>query len=186
MDNQFTYCPKCGVRNFADDDFCGVCKSKLLSTPNQKPEIKPTTQPINSTVIFSIIGCVLFIYFVFIKEGETSEISSQKAYNESILENSPAQQLAVINDHSRSPKPSIVDLFSDLLTSLNEIYSNRSKQDIANAIVAAHNIIIQKGQTESLLRFTIEFHSFSKELDGKTAFSIEESLVLFIRMVYHV
>jgi hypothetical protein len=44
MDNQFIYCPKCSTRNFAEDEVCGVCKTKLSSQTSNQPIKKATVE----------------------------------------------------------------------------------------------------------------------------------------------
>jgi hypothetical protein len=186
MDSQYINCPECGVRNFAEDKVCGVCKTKLKSAIIQKTTTPPAIQSVNFKTFFLIIGGFLFIYYVFIKDSITNKKSSEEAYSETYLKNSPETQMAIINDYTRSPKQITVELFNGLLISLNNKYSNRTKQEIANALVASHNIIIKNGQDDLLLKFTTAFDAYSKEVDNKFNFSIEEALVLFIKMTYRI
>lgn len=186
MDSQYINCPKCGIRNFAEDKVCGICKTKLKPATIQKTTIQPAIQSVNFKIFFLIIGGILFIYYAFIKDGITNERSSEEAYSESYLKNSPETQMAIINDHTRLPKQITVELFNELLVSLSNKYSNRTKQEIANALVTAHNIIIKNGQSDPLLEFTTAFDAYSREVDDKFNFSIEEALTLFIKMIYRI
>lgn len=71
MDNQFIYCPKCSTRNFADDEICGVCKTKLSSQTSNQPIKKATVEkPTNWKALSTIIGAVIIFYFAFIKTME--------------------------------------------------------------------------------------------------------------------
>ena len=185
MDSQYINCPKCGTRNFTDDKVCGVCKTNLTPIISQK-NTQPTTQPTSYKAIFLVIGGLLFVYYAFIKDSETSKNSSNKSYSESHLESSPETQLAVINDETGSPKQITINLFSGHLTSLNNKYPNKTKQEIANAMVAGHNIITKNGQTDSLLEFTTAFDAYSRNVDSKFKFSIEEGLTLFIKISYQI
>lgn len=185
MDDQYINCPKCGTRNFSDDKVCGVCKTKLGQIISKK-NIQSATQPTNYKAIFLIVVALLFVYYAFIKDSEKSKNSSYQTYSESYLENSPETQLAVINDQTKSPKQITINFFNGLLISLNNKYSNRTKQEIANALVAAHNIIIKNGQNDSLLEFTTAFDVYSKTVDRKLNFPIEEGLALFIKISYQI
>ncbi len=73
MDNQFIYCPKCSTRNFADDEVCEVCKTKLSSATSNHGTKKTTTeQPTNWKALSIIVGAVIIFYFAFIKNDVTS------------------------------------------------------------------------------------------------------------------
>lgn len=90
MDNQFIYCPNCSTRNFADDEVCGVCKTKLSAQTSNQPIKKPIVEkPTNWKALSTIIGAVIIFYFAFIKNEGTSNnnhsssSSSFENYNES-------------------------------------------------------------------------------------------------------
>ena len=89
MDNQFIYCPKCSTRNFADDEVCGVCKTKLSSkTSIQGTKKASPEQPTNWKALLKIVGVVMILYFAFVKDDGTSNnnhsssSSSVENYNE--------------------------------------------------------------------------------------------------------
>jgi hypothetical protein len=136
MENEYINCPKCGIRNFADDKVCGICKTKLVTPSNLKTKTIPATQQVNFKTIFLIIGGILFFYYAFIKEDQKKKTPLNETNKESHLENSPATQLVIINDQSKTPQQPTTTLFNKLLSSLIDKYSNRTKQEIANALVA--------------------------------------------------
>jgi len=160
-------------------------KENAMYSPNATGHAIQNTvseQRPNWKAIFLGLGALIFLYFVFIKENGTD--SSQDTYDESYLENSLETQLAIINDNSKTPQQITLNLFSDLLTSLNNRYPNTTKQQIANALVAAHNIVVKNGGTETLLEFSTGFNAYSKEIDPNFGLKLEENLALFLKFGY--
>lgn len=178
MSTRFINCPNCGVRNFADDSICGVCKTPLGEMKTK------TDSPINNLkVLFAILG-ILFLAYVIFVDGEEKSKKMNEPSKENVLSNSPETQLAIINDKSGNPKQITINLFTNYLNSISLLYANTSKQKIANALVAGHNMIIKEGLSDSLLEFTSAFVEYSKNLDAGFNFSLEEALTLFIKVVY--
>ncbi len=178
MNTNYKLCPNCGVRNFADDPVCGVCKTPL-------GELKTKTDsPINTLkVLFAILG-VLFLAYLILVDGEEKSKTMNEPSKENVLSNSPETQLAIINDKSGNPKQITINLFTNYLNSISLLYANAPKQRIANALVTGHNMIVKEGLSDSLLEFTSAFVGYSKNLDAGLNFSLEEALALFIKVVY--
>lgn len=146
---------------------------------------KVESQSVNWKPLIIIIGAIIVFYFLFMKENSSDSIeTSQKELENRYLSNSPEAQLSIINDHAEQPQQTTFNLFSYMLSSLGNRYSNNSKSQIANALVAAHNILIQNGNTESLLEFTTAFEAYSKELNKNLGLTIEENLAFFLKEVY--
>ncbi|HMT73321.1 MAG TPA: hypothetical protein PKA77_04600 [Chitinophagaceae bacterium] len=134
-------------------------------------------------VFLFLIGTLLVIYF-FLKESNTTSIEDNKI--EKDLRDSPELQLAIINDKTDNPTQVSIRLFSELILSLNEKFKHTNKHNIANALVAGHNIIIKNGKNDTLLEFTTAFNAYTNELSRTTNLSFEESLVMFIKMTYSI
>ncbi len=81
------------------------------------------------------------------------------------------------------PRQVTINLFADLLNSLSIKYPNRSKRDIANAVVACYDIV-KHTHSDSLLEFTTAFESYSNAVDRKFNMTIEESIALFVKIAY--
>lgn len=143
-------------------------------------------QSINYTKGILIICGLVFIYYLFNKKDDTNTSLSNKSYSESYLQSSPETQLAIISDKAESPKQITISLFNELLASLSNKYLDRTKQEIANALVASYNIVIKDGGTDTLLELTTAFNAYSKKLDSKLNLSLEQSLTLFIKMYYNI
>jgi len=209
MSNQFINCPKCGTRNFLNDTICGVCKTKLNTS--LKSTLKNNSnepRKVNYFVLVLIACGIIFIYYNLFRKEKSNEatkvsyadssfqpavssktpkdVSTNIPSTKSELENSPETQLAIINDQTKTPKQLTISLFRQLISSINNIYQTRNEMEIANALVAAHNIITKNGESDSLLEFTSGFNAFSAELDNNLNLQIEESLALYIRSVYKI
>jgi hypothetical protein len=68
MSSQFTSCPKCGVRNFADDNICGICQSILVPIAGPKSNRSvPLKTDLISTILPGTIVCVIFVLFCWVR-----------------------------------------------------------------------------------------------------------------------
>jgi hypothetical protein len=205
MGGNFIFCHKCGTRNFENDKICGVCKTDLIvQTPNVQNRTNISKYRKNNYYIIVIIisGLIFLYYNVFEKDKPAETIvnydkvpyspSDTFTTKESISTNNedkeilPEIQLSVINDKTTSPRKITISTFSGLLKSLQKRYSNRTEKDLANALIATYNIIIRSGRNDSLLEFTTAFDSYSKEVDSKYNFSIEEALAVFAKISYEI
>lgn len=183
MNTNYKLCPICGVRSFADDTFCGVCKTPLGES-KRKTDTQKSDSPINYLKVLAAILGVLFLVYVIFVDGEEKPKTINETSKENVLSNSPETQLAIINDKSDNPKQITINLFANYLNSIFLLYANTPKQKIANALVAGHNMIVKEGLSDSLLEFTSAFVGYSKNLDAGLNFSLEETLALFIKVVY--
>lgn len=93
-------------------------------------------------VFFILFGILFFAYF-FLKESNDPSNESSKV--EKTQNDLPELQLAIINDRTDTPSQVSINLFSDLLVSLKKTYKLIDNKTIANALVAAHNIILKMG-----------------------------------------
>lgn len=208
MSHQFINCPKCGTRNFSDEKKCGVCNSRLIASNLKTHKDNNSMSPgkPNYFILVLIFGGIIFIYYNLFRNDKSNDkpnttfvdnsfqspvssttptnISSKETSNNKELETLPEMSLAIINDRTETPDQTTILLFRQDISSLKNKFKTSTKRDIANALVAAHNIIIKYGETETLLEFTTGFNAFSKELDNNFNLQIEQSLSLYIKTVY--
>jgi hypothetical protein len=173
MDKKFTICPHCGTRNFAEDMVCGICGTPLSSTAvsSKKTEQGGKTSILKPILI--VAGSILVLYFLFIYKRDDSSIGTK-----------PGIQMAIIHEQSKNPEEATVILFDQYLTALQKRYALSSRQDIANAVVSAYNLLIKNGGAESLLEFTGEFVAFSNQLDEQHKVSLSQGLAVFLKLGY--
>jgi hypothetical protein len=131
-------------------------------------------RPVNYKAIFLVVIGFLFFYFLILKESFT-KINSK---------NSEVYQLAIINDQTESPNQKTLNLFKELLTSLQTKYPTNQKQDISNALVISYNFITENGYKDSLLEFTRAFVDYSNKIDTKLNMTIQEALTSFLKSDY--
>lgn len=99
MINQFINCPKCGTRNFSDDQICGICKTKLNPSKNKNQEINMSVIPQKTNYFVLLLitgGLIFFMYNIFHKDkpnDDTTVISKANSYQPLLPANSTKNYL---------------------------------------------------------------------------------------------
>ncbi len=169
MNPNFRNCPHCGIRNFSDDQICGVCKAPFA---NDIPDVesRESTGKLASRILpFAVVFVVaaLFIWVRFRSTETSTSDAKSSTYNE--VDYSPASPGGMSQpprlttsqkDYSAEPPP--IEYFLDkvdinttvkfgLTVWLNRKASNNELFQIAETLRLRENLMSNRGAIFFLL-----------------------------------